>query len=375
LRFFYQRLFSVKFVDTAQIKVKAGDGGLAMAHFRREKYIPFGGPDGGNGGRGGNVFLEGHEGMGTLLDFRYNRIHEAENGGKGGTNNRQGGMGEDLILQVPCGTIAIDSDTGLPIGEVLYHGHKLLVANGGRGGLGNHLFASSRNQAPTKIIPPDPGETKNLKLELKVIADIAIIGAPNAGKSTLISVISAATPKVADYPFTTLVPNLGVVSHKDAQPFVVADVPGLIVGASEGKGLGFDFLRHVERAPILVHLVDGSQGDFESMKLEYEGILNELQKYKPELLDRPRITVISKCELVQAEQNTEEENLVLQACEQLEKYFEANQIKFFKISSAARIGLSELLDEVLILISRHAEQQKETQLNEKIIISGASHGE
>jgi GTP-binding protein len=343
----------MKFIDVADIKVKAGDGGPGMAHFRREKYLPFGGPDGGNGGEGGDIVFEGSNGLATLLDFRYLRNHEAEDGGRGGTNNRQGGRAPDTILKVPCGTILTDSESGEVIGEVLYEGHRVLVAKGGKGGMGNALFASSRNQAPTKTIPPESGQRRTVRLELKMIADVGIIGAPNAGKSTLTTVISAATPKVADYPFTTLVPNLGVVSHKDSNPFVVADVPGLIPGASQGKGLGHDFLRHVERTRVLIHLVDGSQETFEGIRDDYEGILTELRLYDESLLSRPRLTVISKLDLIYAD-DAEEGTEASDALATFRNYLKKKGEGWLEISSAHRKGLSELLDEVVRVLAESA---------------------
>jgi GTPase len=333
----------MKFIDIAEVRVKAGDGGLGMSHFRRERYVPFGGPDGGNGGRGGNIVLEGSNGLGTLLDFRYNRYHEAEDGGKGGTNNRVGKCASDKVLKVPCGTIVYDADTSEVIGEILENGETLVVALGGKGGIGNALFASSRNQAPLKTIPPEPGERKSLRLELKMIADVGIVGSPNAGKSTLITVISSATPKVADYPFTTLVPNLGVVSHKDCDPFVVADVPGLIPGASEGKGLGYEFLRHVERCRVLLHLVDGSAESFATLKSDFEGIIRELELYNAELLKRPRLTIISKID--SAAQASEDETET--PLEQFRAYLKSIHTPWLEVSSATRQGLSAMLDEVV----------------------------
>ncbi|MEN9528384.1 MAG: hypothetical protein RI932_257 [Pseudomonadota bacterium] len=338
----------MKFIDTAEIQVKAGDGGTGMSHFRREANVAFGGPDGGNGGRGGNIIFKGDEGLHTLLDFRFNRIHEAKDGGKGGTNNRQGGVGEDLVLRVPCGTVVYDVDSGESIGEVIRHEQELVVAKGGKGGVGNHVFVSSSNQAPTKTIPPEMGERRHIRLELKMIADVGIIGAPNAGKSTLITVISAARPKVADYPFTTLVPNLGVVSHKDADPFVVADVPGLIPGASEGKGLGHDFLRHIERTRILIHLVDASQESADAMIQDYEGILGELALYDHELLKRPRLTVLSKLDLVVPESVDEYANE--EALTEFRKYLREKNVEFMEVSSARRMGISQMLDHVVELL-------------------------
>lgn len=338
----------MKFIDVAEIKVKAGDGGPGMCHFRREKYVPFGGPDGGNGGPGGSVFCEGDEGLSTLLDFRYRRIHEAENGGSGGTNNRTGKRGDDVVLRVPCGTVVRDGDTNEIIGEVLFHGQRLLVAKGGNGGIGNTVFASSQNQAPTRTIPGTAGERRALILELKMLADVGIIGAPNAGKSTLVTVVSSARPKVADYPFTTLVPSLGVVSHKDAPPFVIADVPGLIPGASEGKGLGHAFLRHIERTKILIHLIDGGQETVEGMVSDFESILHELQAYNPELLNRPRLTVISKADRARNEESEEE---LSEAFVAFTKYLAERNIPFLVMSAAEREGISELLDETVKMLS------------------------
>ncbi len=341
----------MKFIDTAEIKIKSGDGGIAMSHFRREKYVPAGGPDGGNGGKGGDVFLQATEELSTLLDFRYSRFHEAQAGGRGGTNNRQGRQGEDLVLRVPCGTVVFDSDSGEWLGEVLQHGDKLLLAQGGKGGIGNTVFSTSRNQAPTRIIPPEVGVSKLIRFELKMIADVGIIGSPNAGKSTLITVISSARPKVADYPFTTLTPTLGVVSHRDFSPFVVADVPGLIPGASQGKGLGHDFLRHIERTRLLIHLVDGSQDSTDAMIEDYEGILKELKLYDPKLLERPRVTVISKVDTLSGEPDALPSE-VLEALEGFREYLKLRKVNFLEISSAFRTGISVLLDRVIHLLAR-----------------------
>lgn len=342
----------MKFIDVAEIQVKAGDGGPGMAHFRRERFVPFGGPDGGNGGEGGSVFLEGDSGLTTLLDFRFKRQHEAENGGKGGTNNRMGARGNHRILRVPLGTVAIDADTGEIFGEVLKHEERLRVAVGGAGGIGNKVFVSSRNQAPTKTIPPGYGEKKTIRLELKMIADVGIVGAPNAGKSTLITVVSAAQPKVADYPFTTLVPTLGVVAHKDFRPFVMADVPGLIPGAAEGKGLGHDFLRHVERTRILIHLIDGAR-PFEEMRADYESILSEMGKYQPKMLERPRLTVLSKADLAEGDVDLKKDR------NKLIKLMQKRGETVLSISSALRKGISDLLDEVVKRLDQ-LDQMKDT---------------
>lgn len=345
----------MKFIDLVEIKVQAGDGGPGMNHFRREKFIPNGGPDGGDGGKGGDVYVLADANLNTLLEFRYRRLHEAEFGHRGGTNNRAGAQGEDLILKVPCGTTVFDAETEGIVGEVLKDGDKLLVAKGGRGGLGNRHFVSSRNQAPTKTVPAETGEQKSLRFELKLIADVAIIGAPNAGKSTLISVVSAAKPKVADYPFTTLVPNLGVVQHKNFSPFVLADVPGLIAGASQGKGLGHGFLRHIERTRVLVHLID-SQQPVESMISDYEGIVHELKMYNEDLLKRPRVTVISK---VETQDFSSDERRQIESFKQ---HLQKSNIDAMEISAANRFNIDVLLDSLVgILSSLEPENKKETK--------------
>lgn len=330
----------MKFIDVAEIQVRAGDGGTGLVHFRKEKFVPFGAPDGGNGGEGGSVFLVGDPGLSTLLDFRYVRHYEAEAGGRGGTNNSQGKRGAHTFLKVPLGTVAFDDDTGVMIGEVLRAEEQLLVARGGEGGVGNAVFTNSRNQSPTKTIPPGYGEKRTLRLELKMMADVGIVGAPNAGKSTLITVISAARPKVADYPFTTLVPTLGVVSHKEATPFVVADVPGLIPGASEGKGLGHEFLRHIERTRLLVHLIDASQ-PLDAMKADYESILQEMGRYAPQLLERDRITVLSKADVAEGDPEIKED------LEKFEEFLTKRSESVLVISAALRRGISEMLDKIV----------------------------
>jgi GTP-binding protein len=246
----------MKFVDEATIEVIAGKGGNGSASFRREKFIPFGGPDGGDGGRGGSVFLEGDSGLNTLVDFRHVRRFKAQNGQGGMGRNKTGKSGEDIVVRVPLGTVITNTETGERIGDVTMHAQRLLVAQGGRGGLGNVHFKSSTNRAPRQTVPGGPGEMFELKLELKVLADVGLLGFPNAGKSTLISTVSAARPKVADYPFTTLYPNLGVVRIDVERSFVIADIPGLIEGAADGAGLGIQFLKHLQRTRLLLHLVD-----------------------------------------------------------------------------------------------------------------------
>lgn len=349
----------MKFVDIAEIKVKAGDGGIGMSHFRREKFVPAGGPDGGNGGDGGSIFVVADEGLSTLLDFHSMRYYEAERGGKGGVNNRHGRNGADLHLKVPCGTVIRDIDTDEIVGEVLTHGQVLLIAQGGRGGGGNSLFATSRNQAPTKTVPPQPGQLRLLKFELKMIADVGIIGAPNAGKSTLITLISAARPKVADYPFTTLVPTLGVVRHKQAPPFVASDIPGLIAGASQGKGLGYEFLRHIERTKILIHMIDGSQESAQQMINDYTEILNELFLYNPEILNRPRLTVISRLDFA-FEKDADRTDEQFEALNEFEAYLTSNNVQFYEISSALRGGIETLLDAVIQQLDTVSHSQSDT---------------
>lgn len=292
----------MKFVDEAIIKVQAGDGGNGCVSFRREKYIPRGGPDGGDGGDGGSVWLVGDEGLNTLVDFRHQRLHRAERGQNGMGRQMTGRKGTDLEVRVPVGTRVRDLDTDEVIGEVLGHGQKLLVAQGGRHGLGNIHFKSSTNRAPRQATPGTPGEERTLGLELIVLADVGLLGMPNAGKSSLVSRISHARPKVADYPFTTLYPNLGVVKLGRGRSLVVADIPGVIEGAAEGAGLGLRFLKHLSRTRLLLHLVDiapmdeGVDPSEEVRKLEAE-----MEKYGGELLEKERWLVLTKRDLLSAE--------------------------------------------------------------------------
>lgn len=286
------------FVDYVKIYCRAGNGGAGSAHLRREKFIPKGGPDGGDGGRGGNIILRGNDQMWTLLHLRYHRHIFAGNGVKGGSQQSTGADGEDIIIEVPLGTIAKSEDKGEFIFEITRHGDQKILAKGGRGGLGNTHFKSATNQTPRYAQPGETGEEGAFILELKVLADVGLVGFPNAGKSTLLSVVSAAKPKIADYPFTTLVPNLGIVSYRDDKSFVMADIPGIIEGAHEGKGLGIRFLRHIERNSMLVFLVPADSRNIQS---EYEVLLNELKMYSPELLDKKRILAISKSDLLDEE--------------------------------------------------------------------------
>ncbi|WJN60309.1 Obg family GTPase CgtA [Pseudomonas sp. SO81] len=286
----------MKFVDEVSIFVKAGDGGNGMMSFRREKFIEKGGPNGGDGGDGGSVFLEADENLNTLVDYRYTRRFHAQNGEKGGSTECTGAKGEDLILPVPVGTTVIDATTQEVIGDLTKPGQRLMVAQGGWHGLGNTRFKSSTNRAPRQTTPGKPGEQRDLKLELKVLADVGLLGLPNAGKSTFIRSVSAAKPKVADYPFTTLVPNLGVVSVGRYKSFVIADIPGLIEGASEGAGLGIRFLKHLARTRLLLHLVDMAPLDQSDPADAAEVIISELEKFSPALAERERWLVLNKCD-------------------------------------------------------------------------------
>jgi GTP-binding protein len=300
----------MKFVDEAHITVIAGNGGNGSASFRREKYIQYGGPDGGDGGRGGSVLLEGDSGLNTLVDFRHLRKYKAQNGQGGSGRNMTGKSGEDIAVRVPLGTVVNDEETGEFIGEVTGHEERLLVTQGGRGGLGNVHFKSSTNRSPRKTVPGSPGETRELSLELKVLADVGLLGFPNAGKSTLISTVSAARPKVADYPFTTLYPNLGVVRIDVERSFVIADIPGLIEGAAEGTGLGIQFLKHLQRTRLLLQLVDLAPLALEVNPVDQVRQLEmEMQKFDPGLLDKPRWLVFTKADLLtpgQAQERAEE---------------------------------------------------------------------
>jgi GTPase len=295
----------MKFVDEAQIHVTAGNGGNGCVSFRREKFIPLGGPDGGDGGDGGSVYLLADEGLNTLVDFRYKRRFDARSGAKGTPRQCNGPGGDDLVVRVPVGTVIKDVDTDETIADLTAHGQKVLVAMGGRGGKGNTHFKSSTNRSPRRSIPGAEGEERELHLELKVLADVGLLGFPNAGKSTLIRAISAATPKVADYPFTTLHPNLGVVRVAMDKSFVVADIPGVIEGAADGAGLGVQFLRHVQRTRVLWHIVDLAPFDLSSdgsgaatPAKQVRAIEKELKKFDPALYARPRWLVFNKADLV-----------------------------------------------------------------------------
>ena len=292
----------MKFVDEASITVQAGDGGNGCVSFRREKFIPLGGPDGGDGGYGGSVWLVADEGLNTLVDFRHQRQFKAQRGQNGMGSQMYGKGGEDTTIRVPIGTVVTNVDTAEVIGDLVRHGQRMLVAQGGKGGLGNMHFKTSVNRAPRKATPGTPGDLRQLKMELRVLADVGLLGFPNAGKSTFIRAVSAATPRVADYPFTTLHPYLGVVRLGSDQSFVIADIPGLIEGAAEGAGLGIQFLRHVARTSLLLHLVDIAPQDGSDVVTQVRAIEHELAKFNPELLQRPRWLVLNKIDMLAPEE-------------------------------------------------------------------------
>ena len=324
------------FIDRAKIRVKAGDGGNGVTAFRREKFVPRGGPSGGDGGKGGDVWLESDDDLNTLLHLRYNPIHNAERGRHGEGSNRHGRDGADVIVKVPVGTQVFDAESGELLHDFTDTSQRYLAAKGGKGGWGNAHFATATRQAPRFHYSGRPGEERELQLELKLIADVGLVGFPNAGKSTLISVISAAKPKIADYPFTTLEPNLGVVDLGDFRTFVVADIPGLIEGASEGAGLGDRFLRHVERTKLILHLVDVSSLSGRDPVEDYEIINRELAAYNEDLAARPQIVVATKIDALD-----EPERL-----EKLRDKAAEDGKEFFAISSVANRGVKELVDAV-----------------------------
>jgi len=322
-------LSSVNFIDYVKLCSRSGAGGAGSAHFRREKFAPKGGPDGGDGGRGGHIILRGNKQLWTLLHLKYKKHVIAEPGEAGQGSRKSGSDGADVILDVPLGTVAKRAETMEKILEITEDGQEVILTPGGRGGLGNDHFKSSTNQTPRYSQPGEPGIDEWVVLELKVLADVGLVGFPNAGKSTLLSVISAAKPEIADYPFTTIVPNLGVVPYRDFKSFIVADIPGLIEGAAEGKGLGHRFLRHIERNSLLLFMIAADSRD---IKKDYKILLSELKKYNPELLDKKRILAISKSDLLDDELKTE-----------LKKEIPKN-VKSIFISSAANQGIDELKD-------------------------------
>ena len=342
----------MKFVDEVPITVHAGKGGNGCMSFRREKYVPRGGPDGGDGGDGGSVYLRADEALNTLIDYRYQRQHRAKDGQPGRGANCTGHSGADLVLDVPVGTTVIDEDTGEVLGDLTRHGEKLLVAQGGFHGIGNARFKSSINRAPRQTKPGQPGESRNLRLELKVLADVGLLGLPNAGKSTLIHAISSARPKVADYPFTTLVPNLGVVSVSKLRSFVVADIPGLIPGAAEGAGLGIRFLKHLTRTKLLLHLVDVMPVDGSDPFDNIRAIEKELKAFSPTLAARPRWLVLNKLDLI-----PEDEREAF--CKKLFKRLKITQkMPHFAISAALGEGTEAMCEAIM----SHIEADRAAQL-------------
>jgi GTP-binding protein len=341
----------MKFVDEAIIKVAAGAGGNGCLSFRREKFIPFGGPDGGDGGDGGDVYLEADVQVNTLIDFRYQRNYKAERGENGRGRLCSGVRGEDLVIKVPIGTEAWDDDTEELIGDLTNHGDKLMVAKGGWHGLGNARYKSSVNRAPRQTSDGTPGEDRTLRLEMKLLADVGLLGLPNAGKSTFISQVSAAQPKVANYPFTTLYPNLGVVTLKDVRSFVIADIPGLVEGAAEGAGLGHQFLRHLSRTRLLLHLVDMAPADVKQDPVESVEIINrELEKYSEALGSQPQWLILNKMDLVP-------EDIREELCQEVIDRLNW-QGKVFRISGQTGEGCEAICEEIMEYLEAHPTDKK-----------------
>jgi len=348
---------TMKLVDEAEIEVFAGNGGNGCIGFRREKFIPLGGPDGGDGGAGGSVYIRADENLNTLVDFRHDRIFKAQRGENGMGRQAYGKGGEDLVITVPVGTVIINVATDEIIGDLTQHGDRLLVAKGGRGGLGNMHFKSSTNRSPRQALPGEPGEERTLKLELKLLADVGLLGFPNAGKSTLIRAVSAATPKVADYPFTTLYPNLGVVKVENYRSFVIADIPGLIEGAADGAGLGAQFLRHLQRTRLLLHLVDISpmEGGVEGISPveQVRAIERELEKHDPELLAKPRWLVLNKADLMF-------EDEAQAAAEQIVAELGWKE-PWFLVSALGREGTFPIMSRIMAFFDRQKEDELEAR--------------
>lgn len=320
------------FIDHATVSVQAGSGGAGSISFRREKFVPKGGPDGGNGGEGGSIILKASRQLSTLLDQRYKRSYRAEDGRPGASSRKDGRWGKDIIVQLPCGTVVKDDATGEILADLVEDGQEYLAARGGKGGRGNAVFATATQQTPRYAEPGLAGEQRVLLLELKLLADVGLVGLPNVGKSTFISVISAARPKIADYPFTTLEPNLGIVRYRDYQSFTVADIPGLIEGAHEGRGLGTQFLRHIERTRILLLLIDSLSTDYWR---EYETLRTELASYSAELSSKPFIVTLSRCDACVFDEEKERE---------VERFSERLPVALLRLSSVRRDGIDAILD-------------------------------
>ena len=351
----------MKFIDEAIIQVLAGKGGDGVASFRREKFIPKGGPDGGDGGRGGSVFAIADRNINTLIDYRFARIHRAKNGQNGQGSDRYGKSAEDIVLRVPVGTLIKDSNTGETVADLVHDQQKVLLAKGGAGGIGNLHFKSSTNRAPRQFTYGEPGQEFELKLELKVLADVGLLGMPNAGKSTLIRAVSAARPKVADYPFTTLQPNLGMVRIDQNRSFVMADIPGLIEGAAEGVGLGHHFLKHLSRTRLLLHVVDMMPPNEDTdLVHEAQALVKELQKYDESLYQKPRWLVLNKTDMMPAENRAE---LCHQFVEKL-----GWKDKYFIISALTGEGCKSLTYAIMDYLEQNLPPQPESQIPENELV-------
>ncbi len=339
---------AANFIDYVKIYCRSGKGGAGCMHLHRAKYLPKGGPDGGDGGKGGSVILRGNRNLWTLLHLKYQKHIMATDGGKGGQSRSFGKDGEDKIIEVPCGTVVYDGETGEYICEVKAHDERVVLLKGGRGGLGNWHFRTATNQAPRYAQPGEPAQERTVIMQLKVLADVGLVGFPNAGKSTLLSVVSAAKPEIADYPFTTLTPQLGIVSYRDGRSFCMADIPGIIEGASEGKGLGLRFLRHIERNAVLLFMVPATSEDIQG---EYRILLRELEKYNPELLSKARILAISKMDVPRVDEEGNE--LPKIDFEALQK---ALEIPVIPISSLTNEGIDELKDQLWTELNKEQNQ-------------------
>ena len=339
---------AANFIDYVKIYCRSGKGGAGCMHLHRAKYLPKGGPDGGDGGKGGSVILRGNRNLWTLLHLKYQKHIMATDGGKGGQSRSFGKDGEDKIIEVPCGTVVYDGETGEYICEVKEHKEQVVLLKGGRGGLGNWHFRTATNQAPRYAQPGEPAQERTVIMQLKVLADVGLVGFPNAGKSTLLSVVSAAKPEIADYPFTTLTPQLGIVSYRDGRSFCMADIPGIIEGAAEGKGLGLRFLRHIERNAVLLFMVPATSKDIIA---EYEILLHELEKYNPELLTKARILAVTKCDLPRVD----EEGKELPAID-YKKLSKKLGIEVLPISSVAGQGIDELKDALWTELNKEQNQ-------------------
>lgn len=339
---------AANFIDYVKIYCRSGKGGAGCMHLHRAKYLPKGGPDGGDGGKGGSVILRGNRNLWTLLHLKYQKHILATDGGKGGQSRSFGKDGEDKIIEVPCGTVVYDGETGEYICEVKEHKEQVVLLKGGRGGLGNWHFRTATNQAPRYAQPGEPAQERTVIMQLKVLADVGLVGFPNAGKSTLLSVVSAAKPEIADYPFTTLTPQLGIVSYRDGRSFCMADIPGIIEGAAEGKGLGLRFLRHIERNAVLLFMVPATSKDIIA---EYEILLHELEKYNPELLTKARILAVTKCDLPRVD----EEGKELPAID-YKKLSKKLGIEVLPISSIAGLGIDELKDALWTELNKEQNQ-------------------